>query len=76
MIVMETMAALNNAQVEVMNMMSFVNTKSSSQRMKEAIADYFAKQLDSEIDGLWTDGTLNDEKVQSFATLHERTPYK
>ena len=21
-------------------------------------------------------GTLNDEKVQSFATLHERTPYK
>ena len=44
--------------------------------MKEAISDYFAKQLDSEIDGLWADGTLTDEKVHSFATLHERTPYK
>ena len=72
---MENMSALNSAQVDVMNM-SFVNTKSSWLRMKEAIADYFAKQLDSEIDGLWADGTLNDEKVKSFATLHERTPYK
>ena len=44
--------------------------------MKEAIADYFAKQLDDEIDGLWADGTLTEEKVQSFETLHERTPYK
>lgn len=73
---MESMSALNSAQVEVMNMMSFVNTKNSWLRMKEAIADYFAKQLDSEIDDLWADGTLNDEKVKSFATLHERTPYK
>lgn len=73
---METMSAMNSAQVDVMNMMSFVNTKSSWLRMKEAIADYFAKQLDNEIDGLWADGTLNDEKVQSFATHHERTPYK
>lgn len=73
---METLSTLNSAQVDVMNMMSFVNTQSSWQRMKEFIADYFAKQLDSEIDGLWADGTLTDEKVQSFATLHERTPYK
>ena len=73
---METMSAMNSAQVEVMNMMSFVNTKSSWLRMKEALAEYFAKQLDNEIDGLWENGTLTDEKVQSFATLHERTPYK
>ncbi|MBO4403492.1 MAG: dephospho-CoA kinase [Bacteroidales bacterium] len=68
--------ALNPAQVEVMNMMSFVNSQSSWNRMKEAIADYFAKQLDDEIDGLWADGTLTEEKVQSFETLHERTPYR
>lgn len=73
---METIAAMNPAQVEVMNMMSFVNTKSSWQRMKEAIADYFAKQLENEVDELWANGTLTDEKVQNFATLHERTPYK
>jgi len=64
------------AQVEVMNMMSFVKTKNSWQNLKEALAEYFAKQLDSEISSLWDNGTLTDESVQKFSTLHERTPYK
>ncbi len=67
---------MNPAQIEVMNMMSFVNTQSSWQRIKDALADYFAKQLDEEVSRLWENGTLNEEKVQSFSELHERTPYK
>ena len=67
---------LNPAQIEVLNMMSFINTKSSWQHLKDALSDYFAKQLDEEIDRLWQNGTLNDEKVESFRTLHERTPYR
>ena len=72
---METLSSLNPAQIEILNMMSFVKTNTSWQHLKEAIADYFAKQLDSEINALWEDGTLNDEKIESFRTLHERTPY-
>ena len=56
-------------------MMSFVKSKNSWQHLKEALADYFAKQLDDEIDALWEDGTLDEAKVESFRTLHERTPY-
>lgn len=67
---------MNPAQIEVMNMMSFVNSQSSWQRIKDALADYFAKQLDEEVSRLWENGTLNEEKVQSFSELHERTPYK
>ena len=73
---MDSLSTLNPAQIEVLNMMSFVKTKSSWQHLKEAIADYFAKQLDEEIDALWSDGTLNCEKVEGFRTLHERTPYE
>lgn len=73
---MDIIPAMNPAQVEVMNMMSFVNSQSSWSRMKEALADYFAKQLDDEIDALWQDEILTEEKVHSFATLHERTLYK
>ena len=73
---MDAIPSMNPAQVEVMNMMSFVNSDNSWLRMKEAIADYFAKQLDEEISAMWKDGTLTDEKVQSFSNLHERTPYK
>ena len=67
---------LNPAQIEVLNMMSFINTKSSWQHLKDALSEYFAKQLDEEIDRMWQNGTLNDEKVESFRTLHERTPYR
>jgi hypothetical protein len=73
---MNTTATMTPAQVEVMNMMSFVKTKNSWQNLKEALAEYFAKQLDSEISSLWDNGTLTDESVQKFSTLHERTPYK
>ena len=37
--------------------------------------DFMGAQLKKELDRLWTDGTLNEEKVESFRTLHERTPY-
>ena len=73
---MNATTTLNPAQIEVMNMMSFVNTKKSWQNLKEALADYFAKQLDNEISTLWDNGTLTDESIQRFSSLHERTPYK
>ena len=37
--------------------------------------DFLGAQLKKELDRLWTDGTLNEEKVEGFRTLHERTPY-
>ena len=41
----------------------------------KTITDYLESLLQEEIDKLWADGTLNEEKVESFRTLHERTPY-
>ncbi len=68
--------SLNPAQIEVLNMMSFIKTQSSWQHLKDVLSDYFAHQLDDEIDTLWKNGTLNEEKVESFRKLHERTPYQ
>ena len=73
---MVTLNSLNPAQIEVLNMMSFINTPSSWQSLKNALSDYFAKQLDEEVDALWQKGILNEEKVEGFRTLHERTPYR
>ena len=72
---MQTIDTLNPAQIEVLNMMSFINTESSRQHLKEALAKYFTQQLEDEIDSLWEDGTLTEQKVEGFRTLHERTPY-
>ena len=67
---------LNEAQLELLKMMSVFNTPESVSDLKQAISDYFAKKTESEIDNLWADGTLTEEKVESFRSLHERTPYQ
>ena len=30
---------------------------------------------DDELDRMWNEGTLNEERIESFRHLHERTPY-
>lgn len=66
---------LNEAQLQLLDLVSIMNTKDELEGLRKAITDYLASQLQSELDRLWAEGTLNEEKVESFRTLHERTPY-
>lgn len=43
--------------------------------MNKDISDYFVKRADDELDRMWNEGTLNEECIESFRHLHERTPY-
>ena len=43
--------------------------------MKKEISDYFVQMADAELDRMWNEGTLNEERIESFRHLHERTPY-
>ena len=38
--------------------------------------NHLAKKAEEEIDKMWENGTMTEEKVEGFRTLHERTPYK
>ena len=67
---------LNDAQLELLKMMSFFSTPEALKDLKQAISNYFAKKAEEEIDRLWEHGTLTEEKVDSFRNLHERTPYQ
>ena len=62
----------NPAQLEIIDMMSFVKTQDSLLQLKQVISDFFVEKAQEEIDRLWDTG----DKVKSFRTLHERTPYK
>ena len=66
----------NEAQLELLRMMSVFNTPEAVTDLKQAISNYFAQKAEEEIDKLWEDGSLNETKVESFRSLHERTPYK
>jgi capsule polysaccharide export protein KpsE/RkpR len=67
---------LNSAQLEILDMMSYIKSEETLNDLKEVISDFFARQAQEEINRLWETGELNEEKVESFRYLHERTPYK
>ena len=66
---------LNDAQLELLKMMSFFSTPEALRDLKQAISNYFARKAEDEIDRLWENGSLTDAKVNGFRNLHERTPY-
>jgi hypothetical protein len=67
---------LNEAQLELLKMVSIFNTPEAVTDLKQAVSNYFAQKTEEEINKLWADGTLNEAKVESFRSLHERTAYK
>lgn len=68
-------ATMNQAQLQLLDMLSFVKTPKALQDLNKVISDYFVKMADAEMDKMWTEGTLNEERIESFRHLHERTPY-
>ena len=68
-------APLSPAQVNILDMMSFIKTPKAIDELNDILSDYFSKRLDEEINKLWTEGALTENKVESFRHLHERTTY-
>lgn len=71
-----TNIALNPAQTEILEMLSFVKEPQMLEQLKQSISDFFAHEVQKEIDRLWEEDALNEEVVEGFRNLHERTPYK
>lgn len=68
-------ATLNQAQLQILDMMSFIKTPKALADLNRVISDYFVQKADAELDQMWADGTLSEERIESFRHLHERTPY-
>lgn len=68
--------ALTPAQLQLLDMLSFIKTPEALSDLNKVISDYFVKKADEEMSKMWADGTLNDEKIESFRHIHERTTYK
>ena len=68
--------ALNQAQLQLLDMMSFIKTPEALNDLNKVISDYFVAKADEEMSKMWADGTLNDERIENFRRIHERTTYK
>ena len=63
------------AQYEVVNMMSCLKRESDVVALKSILVSFINERLQGELDRLYEDGTLTDEKMSELASRHLRTPY-
>lgn len=68
-------AILNQAQLQLLDMMSFIKTPEALSDLNRVISDYFVSKADSALNKMWDAGTLNEERIEDFRHLHERTAY-
>lgn len=64
------------AQIEILNAMSSLHTEEDILELKQAIADFFFRRADKEMERLWDEGVWNENTLEELKTAHYRTPYK
>ena len=73
---MEQTTKINPAQYEIINLLSCVNSDEDVAALKNVIVEFLNTRLQNELEKLWDNGTLTQEKLSSWASEHMRTPYK
>ena len=73
---MQQQLRINPAQYELLNVLSCVDKEEDVAELKTVIVQFLNSRLQKELDRLWDNGTLTDQKVEAWADEHIRTPYK
>lgn len=73
---MEQRLQISPAQYELLNILSCINKDEDLVELKTVIVQFLNTRLQKEIDKLWDNGTLTEEKVAAWEHEHMRTPYK
>ena len=71
---MQTMV-LNKAQREVLNVMSCLGNDDDLSELKKLLVSFLNERLQRELDILWDNGSLDDNKLEFLSHEHLRTPY-
>lgn len=64
------------AQMHLVMLMSHIKSSSALDQLKDQLANFFAQQIDQDMDQLWESGEWNEQKLESLRDAHFRTPYK
>lgn len=72
---METIT-FSPAQVHVFNLVSHIKSPTGLEMLREQLGDFYAKQIDDEMDQLWESGQWDEKKLKELRGSHFRTQYK
>lgn len=67
--------ALSRAQVLLLENFAHIDSQEEVDELTEVIRNYYAQKLEDELERLWNDGTLNQQKLDELRGQHLRTPY-
>ena len=73
---MEQTAVFNQAQMHILQMLSYMKTPEELEELQNVISDYFAKKVDDEMDMLCEQGVVNSQTIEEWGKEHLRTTYK
>ena len=67
---------MNPAQYEVLNLLSCIDREEDVVALKDTIVQFLNSRLQNELEKLWNNGTITEEKMSAWADEHMRTPYE
>ncbi|MBP3286299.1 MAG: dephospho-CoA kinase [Prevotella sp.] len=73
---MEQQMKITPGQYELLNILSCINKEEDVVALKSLIVKFLNTRLQNEMERLWENGTLTEEKVAAWENEHMRTPYK
>ena len=60
----------NNAQLEILDLMSYVESEDTLNEIRDMLSRYFAEKVQKGIDELWEAGIINDAVVEGWKNEH------
>lgn len=68
--------SLNQAQLCLLEAFAGACSEEEVNELTRVIRDYYARKLEDELERLWDNGTLDQQKLDELRGQHLRTPYK
>lgn len=72
---MQQSSGLSNLQLELLKLYAFNVPEKQLKDIKHILAQYFAKEIDSEFDKLWDEKAWDLSTIEDWKNSHMRTPY-
>jgi hypothetical protein len=73
---METATKLNSMQLFMLRIFDREINQKQEKEIKKLLSDYFAKQIDEEMDEIWEQRGMTQADLDKMLETHIRTPYK
>lgn len=67
---------LNQSQIMILEAFAGAQDEQEVNDLMDVLRDFHARRLEKELQRLWDDGTLDDQRLEQLRNEHLRTPYR